>query len=109
MFMSFMMLPPEINSTRMYSGPGSASLRAASASWNSVSVGLHSAAESYRAMIADLTSFQWLGPSSAAMIASVLPYVGWLEATAVQAGHSAMQASAAAAAYEQAFAMTVPP
>ncbi len=107
--MSFMMLPPEINSTRMYTGPGSASLRAASASWNSVSVGLHSAAESYRAMIADLTSFQWLGPSSAAMIASVLPYVGWLEATAVQAGHSAMQASAAAAAYEQAFAMTVPP
>ncbi|MDC9013715.1 PPE family protein, partial [Mycobacterium marinum] len=79
------------------------------ASWNSVSVGLHSAAESYRAMIADLTSFQWLGPSSAAMIASVLPYVEWLEATAVQAGHSAMQASAAAAAYEQAFAMTVPP
>ncbi len=60
-------------------------------------------------MIADLTSFQWLGPSSAAMVASVLPYVGWLEATAVQAGHSAMQASAAAAAYEQAFAMTVPP
>ncbi|WP_261864553.1 PPE family protein, partial [Mycobacterium marinum] len=27
MFMSFMMLPPEINSTRMYTGPGSASLR----------------------------------------------------------------------------------
>ncbi|GJO22547.1 PPE family protein [Mycobacterium marinum] len=107
--MSFMMLPPEINSTRMYTGPGSASLRAAAASWNSISVELHSAAESYRAMIADLTSFQWLGPSSAAMIASMLPYVEWLEATAVQAGHSAMQASAAAAAYEQAFAMTVPP
>ncbi|RFZ19790.1 putative PPE family protein PPE29 [Mycobacterium marinum] len=107
--MSFMMLPPEINSTRMYTGSGSASLRAASASWNSISVELHSAAESYRAMIADLTSFQWLGPSSAAMIASMLPYVEWLEATAVQAGHSAMQASAAAAAYEQAFAMTVPP
>ncbi|EPQ70662.1 PPE family protein [Mycobacterium marinum str. Europe] len=103
------MLPPEINSTRMYTGPGSASLRAAAASWNSISVELHSAAESYRAMIADLTSFQWLGPSSAAMIASMLPYVEWLEATAVQAGHSAMQASAAAAAYEQAFAMTVPP
>ncbi|GJP24090.1 PPE family protein [Mycobacterium marinum] len=93
----------------MYTGPGSASLRAAAASWNSISVELHSAAESYRAMIADLTSFQWLGPSSAAMIASMLPYVEWLEATAVQAGHSAMQASAAAAAYEQAFAMTVPP
>ncbi|AXN43363.1 putative PPE family protein PPE29 [Mycobacterium marinum] len=107
--MSFMMLPPEINSTRMYTGPGSASLRAAAASWNNISVELHSAAESYRAMIADLTSFQWLGPSSAAMIASMLPYVEWLEATAVQAGHSAMQASAAAAAYEQAFAMTVPP
>ncbi|WP_094359319.1 PPE family protein [Mycobacterium marinum] len=107
--MSFMMLPPEINSTRMYTGPGSASLRAASASWNSISVELHCIPESYRAMIADLTSFQWLGPSSAAMIASMLPYVEWLEATAVQAGHSAMQASAAAAAYEQAFAMTVPP
>ncbi|KAA1250248.1 PPE family protein [Mycobacterium simiae] len=107
--MSFVMLPPEINSTRMYTGPGSASLRAAAASWNSVSVGLHSAAESYRAMIADLTSFQWLGASSAAMVASVLPYVEWLEATATQAGHSAMQAAAAATAYEQAFALTVPP
>ncbi len=44
-----------------------------------------------------------------AMTAAAIPYVDWLTITAEQAGHTAAQATAAAMAFEQAFAMTVPP
>lgn len=40
---------------------------------------------------------------------AVLPFVGWLSTTATLAEQAAMQARAAAAAFEAAFAMTVPP
>ncbi|ARG59417.1 hypothetical protein B1T45_10150 [Mycobacterium kansasii] len=103
------MLPPEVNSARMYTGPGSASLRTAAASWQLLAVELHSAASMYRSVVMDLTSMQWTGSSSMSMAAAVIPYVDWLTVTAEQAGHTAAQATAAATAFEQAFAMTVPP
>lgn len=105
----FALLPPEVNSARMYTGPGSASLRTAAASWQLLAVELHSAASMYRSVVMDLTSMQWTGSSSMSMAAAVIPYVDWLTVTAEQAGHTAAQASAAATAFEQAFAMTVPP
>ena len=43
------------------------------------------------------------------MMAAVTPYVNWLSSTAAQAEETANQARAAVAAYEAAFAMTVPP
>ena len=43
------------------------------------------------------------------MVSAVTPYVTWLSAVAAQAEETASQARAAAAAYETAFAMTVPP
>ncbi|OOK82844.1 PPE family protein [Mycobacterium kansasii] len=43
------------------------------------------------------------------MAAKVAPYVSWLYTTATQTKQTAMQARAAAAAFDQAFAMTVPP
>jgi Ca2+/Na+ antiporter len=52
---------------------------------------------------------QWLGPSSMAMSTAAAPYVAWMNTTAAQAEQAATQAKAAAAAYETAFAMTVPP
>lgn len=73
MFMDFAMLPPEVNSTRMYSGPGAGSLWAAAAAWDQVSAELQSAAETYRSVIASLTGWQWLGPSSVRMGAAVTP------------------------------------
>ena len=43
------------------------------------------------------------------MAASAAPYVAWTRSTATQADQAANQAKAAAAAYETAFAETVPP
>src|ERR1700757_602280 len=43
------------------------------------------------------------------MAAAVAPYTAWMSATATQAEQTAMQARAAVAAYETAFAATVPP
>ncbi|OBH01171.1 MULTISPECIES: PPE family protein [unclassified Mycobacterium] len=105
----FATLPPEINSARMYSGPGSASMVAAAGAWNALAAEMRSAAATYGAVVAGLTSESWFGPSSMQMTAAVAPYLEWLSATATQAEQTGTQANAAAAAYESAFAATVPP
>ena len=43
------------------------------------------------------------------MAAAATPYVAWMQAAAAQAAQTSAQAYGAAAAYEAAFAMTVPP
>ncbi|HEY0225012.1 MAG TPA: PPE family protein, partial [Mycobacterium sp.] len=107
--MGFGALPPEVNSGRMYVGPGSGPLLAAAAAWDGLSAELRSTAASYRSAIDGLTNGWWQGPASAAMSAAALPYIAWLSATADQANRAAMAATAAASAYEAAFAATVPP
>jgi PPE-repeat protein len=107
--MSFMIFPPEINSSLMYSGAGSGPLMAAASAWSELSADLESTAASYQAVLAQLTGATWLGPSSARMAAATTPYVAWLATTAGQAAQTAAQAQFAAAAYEGAFASTVPP
>jgi PPE-repeat protein len=107
--MDFGALPPEINSGRMYSGPGSAPLRTASAAWNLLAAELDSAANQYQNTINVLADDDWRGPTSATMAAAVAPYISWMTTTGAQAEQAAAQASAAATAYETAFAMTVPP
>jgi PPE-repeat protein len=106
--LDFGLLPPEINSARMYAGPGSGPMLAAAAAWDTLAAELYSTASSYSSAIATLAS-GWLGPSSVAMAAAATPYVSWISATAGQAEATGMQAKAAVAAYEAAFAMTVPP
>ena len=107
--MDYGALPPEINSGRMYSGPGSTPLRSASAAWNLLAAELDSAANQYQATINVLADDDWRGPTSATMAAAVAPYISWMATTGAQAEQAATQASAAAAAYETAFALTVPP
>ncbi|OBK39877.1 hypothetical protein A5658_22265 [Mycobacterium sp. 1245111.1] len=107
--MSFMMFPPEINSSLMYSGAGSGPLMAAASAWSELAADLESTAASYQAVLAQLTGSTWLGPSSARMAAATAPYVDWLSMTAGQAAQTSAQAQFAAAAYEGAFASTVPP
>ena len=106
--LEFGALPPEINSGRMYAGPGSGPMLAASAAWDALADDLYLTATSYGSVISGLTA-SWLGPSSAMMAAAAAPYVSWISATAAQAEQTATQAAAAVAAYEAAFAMTVPP
>jgi PPE-repeat protein len=84
-------------------------MRAASAAWNLLAAELESAASSYQSTINVLADDEWRGPTSASMVAAVGPYVTWMNTTGAQAEHTATQASAAASAYESAFAMTVPP
>ncbi|ORW19139.1 hypothetical protein AWC18_15135 [Mycolicibacter nonchromogenicus] len=107
--MDFGALPPEVNSARMYAGPGSAPLLAAAASWSALATELTYTATSYASVITDLADSAWHGPSAATMSAAAAPYAAWLKATAVGAEETALKATAAAAAYEAAFAATVPP
>jgi PPE-repeat protein len=102
-------LPPEINSARMYAGPGSTSLQTAASAWNGLAAELQSAARGYQTVITQLSSDGWTGPTSAHMASAVQPYVTWMQETAAQAEQAATQARTAAAAYEQAFTATVPP
>lgn len=105
----FGLLPPEINSARMYMGPGAGSMLAAANAWDGLAAVLNSAAVSYGTVIAGLAVESWFGPASASMAAAAAPYAGWLSAAAMRAERTAAQARTAAAAYETAFAMTVPP
>jgi PPE-repeat protein len=107
--MSFMMFPPEVNSSLMYSGAGSGPLMAAASAWNELAADLEATAASYQTVLTQLTGTTWLGPSSARMAAATAPYVDWLALTSGQAAQTSAQARFAAAAYEGAFASTVPP
>jgi PPE-repeat protein len=107
--LDFGLLPPEVNSGRMYSGPGPGPLLAASEAWDGLAAELGFAASGYGSALAELTSNSWVGPTSAAMISAVTPYIDWMSTTAAQAEETANHARAAVAAYEAAFAMTVPP
>ncbi|CFD23107.1 PPE family protein [Mycobacterium tuberculosis] len=102
-------LPPEINSARMYAGPGSASLVAAAQMWDSVASDLFSAASAFQSVVWGLTVGSWIGSSAGLMVAAASPYVAWMSVTAGQAELTAAQVRVAAAAYETAYGLTVPP
>ncbi|WP_174237068.1 PPE family protein [Mycobacterium basiliense] len=107
--MDFGALPPEINSARMYAGPGSAPLVQAANAWSRLANELNATATSYTAVISGLAGDEWRGASALSMAAAAAPYVTWMRATAAQAEQAAAQAIAAANAYESAHAATVPP
>jgi PPE-repeat protein len=108
MVLDFGALPPEINSGKIYTGPGSAPLLAAASAWDALASELQTTAASYASTIGELTT-SWQGPSSAAAADAAAPYTAWLSNTAAQAEQTASQAQAAAAAYEAAFAASIPP
>src|ERR1700730_5035003 len=76
MAMDFAMLPPEINSGRMYAGPGSGPMLAAAAAWSGLAADLESAASSYQSVISGLTGGAWLGPAAGAGGHADAPPVG---------------------------------
>src|SRR5574337_1623082 len=105
----FAALPPEINSARMYSGPGSGPMMAAAAAWNGLAGQLESVATGYSSVISSLHDHHWSGPASASMAAAATRYMTWVSATAGSAEQTAARMRAAAAAHEAASAATVPP
>jgi PPE-repeat protein len=107
--MDYGILPPEINSSRIYAGPGSGPMLAAASAWDGLAAELGSAASGHTAVISELTEGPWQGPASASMAGAATQYASWMSAAAAQAEQTASQAQAAAAAFETAFAMTVPP
>jgi PPE-repeat protein len=77
--MNFATLPPEINSGRMYDGPGSGSLTEAATAWERLAARLYAAAADYQAVTAKLAT---------AMTEATAPYIDWLTATATYAEHA---------------------
>lgn len=102
-------LPPEVNSARMYSGPGAGSLLAAAGAWRGLAGELGAVASAYQAVIADLTGQAWFGPASTAMAAAATPYADWLGSIATLAEQTASRLMLSVNDFEQAFAATVPP
>jgi PPE-repeat protein len=109
MVFDFAARPPEVNSALIYSGAGVGPLTAASSAFSTLSSELSSNAASYESVISQLSGSEWQGPSSEAMAASAQPYIAWLTNTSGQLQQAATQAIASAAAYETAFAASIPP
>jgi PPE-repeat protein len=106
---NFLVLPPEVNSARLYVGAGSGSMFAAAAAWEGLANELGSAATSFGSATSGLAGAAWQGPAAVAMMRAAARYVGWLTAAANQAEIVAVQAQAAATAFEAAQAATVHP
>ncbi|HEU4361512.1 MAG TPA: PPE family protein [Mycobacterium sp.] len=109
MYLDYGALPPEINSGRMYAGPGSGSMLTAASAWENLAAELRTTAAHYGSVTSGLTAGPWTGPAATAMAAAAQPYVNWLRSTGAQAEQTARQATAAAEAYSTALAAVVPP
>jgi PPE-repeat protein len=107
--MNYSVLPPEINSARMYAGLGSGPMLAAASAWDGLAAELGSAAASFEALTSGLAGGSWQGPASIAMTAAAAPNVKWLSAAAAQAQSAAAQAQTAASVFESARAAIVHP
>ncbi len=100
-------MPPEITSALIHSGPGAETLIDASGAWQQLGTNLEDSAENYSAALSSLSE-TWQGPSSAAMVEAVEPYLAWLQTTAQQCQQTAASAMAAATAFTSARAAVVP-
>ncbi|BBX74064.1 PE-PPE domain-containing protein [Mycobacterium shinjukuense] len=107
--MNFAVLPPEMNSARMFAGAGLGPLLGAAAAWDGLAEQLHAAAASFTSVTSGLTAQAWQGPASLSMMRTAGPYAGWLSTAAGQAEQAATQARVAASAFEAARAAIVHP
>ncbi|WP_343572238.1 PPE family protein [Mycobacterium sp.] len=107
--LGFEVLPPEITSAKMYTGPGAGPMTAAASAWDALAAELDSFAQSYSSVISALEGQSWTGPAATAMAAAAAPYAQWAASTAAQAEQTASQARGSSAAYETARAAVVPP
>ncbi|MBS9534497.1 PPE family protein [Mycobacterium sp. M1] len=109
MLLDYGLLPPEVNSGRLHSGPGPGPLLTAAGAWRTLASDLDIAAAGYRAALTDLAAGSWAGPAAAQMTAAVLPYASWLTAAAASAEQTVAAIEAAVGAYEAAHAGVIHP
>lgn len=83
--MNFAVLPPEVNSARIFAGAGLGPMLAAASAWDGLAEELHAAAGSFASVTTGLAGDAWHGPASLAMTRAASPYVGWLNTAAGQA------------------------
>jgi PPE-repeat protein len=107
--MNFAVLPPELNSARMFAGPGQGPMLAVAAAWDGLADELHAAAGSFASVTSELAGAAWAGPAALAMTRAAGPYAAWLSAAAGQAEQTAAQVRFAADTFEAALAATVHP
>ncbi len=109
MLPNFAVLPPEVNSARVFAGAGSAPMLAAAAAWDDLASELHCAAMSFGSVTSGLVVGWWQGSASAAMVDAAASYIGWLSTSAAHAEGAAGLARAAVSVFEEALAATVHP
>ncbi|WAJ44184.1 PPE domain-containing protein [Mycobacterium sp. Aquia_216] len=109
MVFDFAALPPEITSTLVWSGPGSAPLMAAATAYANLAAEVSTTATSWDSIISSLTTDQWTGGGASAAAAAAQPIVTYLTDTATALEQAGSAASASAAAFEAAHAAVVNP
>ncbi|WP_040622102.1 PPE family protein [Mycobacterium parascrofulaceum] len=97
--MDFGLLPPEITSALIHSGPGAWSMIAAAGAWQELGAELEAAAAGYSSELAALAG-TWQGPSATAMVQAFQPYLAWLHTTAAQCQEIAASVQIVTAAFE---------
>src|ERR1700757_3623616 len=98
--MNFSVLPPEINSIRIFAGAGSAPMLEAAAAWDGLANELASAATSFNSVNSGLAAASWQGPASEPRTAAAAPDTEWLSTVTAQAQQAAAQARTMANAFE---------
>lgn len=81
----------------------------AAAAWDGLAAELSASASSFDSVISDLVGASWAGPAATAMVGIAAGFVAWLGASSGIAEGAAVQARAAAAAFETARTATVHP
>ena len=102
-------LPPEINSARMYAGPGSGPMMAAAAAWDGLAAQLEMFAARYSAVVSEVHGEMLVRRIVDRHGRGECAVCGLGDDDGTAGGQAASQSRAAAAAYEAAFAATVPP